>query len=123
MNSPSSSNRNLASLSVVYSLKKLLSKDFSQNQPLESYDEVLSQCLERLGRELSLENRINFLNEFCEFISQNRIDRMFLEHLWSRVKDFFGPQHPKEVKAAGLHFIRVIAQYHTDRLGIIKAGK
>ena len=87
-----------------------------------SSEKLLNECLFKLGKEHALEKRVAFVDEFCEFLEQFRFDRMFLEHVWSRVRDLCDPQAPPIARCAGFKIIQTLMKHHNERVGVIKAG-
>ena len=123
-NSTNSDSKRNSSRSVVARLRSIFSRDVTSPNSRSSgrsLDKLLSECLQKIGKDVPIEKRLSFVAEFCEILAHYRIDRMYLEHIWSRVKDLFDPQYPPEAKA-GLRIIRTLARCHTERIEIIKAG-
>lgn len=109
---------------VVASLRSIFSSRDTNSQTrsnAKSSDRILAECLQKLGKEVPLEKRIAFVDDFCDFIAQHRVDQTFADHLWTRIKDLLDPQHPKEAKSAGLKIIRSIIK-HAERVNIINTS-
>lgn len=104
---------------VVASIKSIFTRDnLAHNRSSsKSSDKLLVECLQKLGKDLPLEKRISFVDEFCDFISQHRVDQTYVDHLWIRIKDLLDSQHPKEAKSAGLKVIRALVR-HMDRINL-----
>lgn len=84
-------------------------------------DKLLNECLHKLSAECPLDKRITFLHEFCDFVAHYRLDRMFLEHVWCRVRDLCDASAPPAAREAGMLFVRTLVEYHNERIGMVKA--
>jgi len=108
---------------LLHNLRNLFSK-YDSNSPTKrprQEEILLSECLLKLGPDAPFEKRLSFANEFCEFLSQYRLDIMYLTHVWARIKDLFDPGQSPAAKLAGIKILRAFAENHRDRLGLIKS--
>jgi hypothetical protein len=114
---------------LLHNLRNLFSKHDPNSNSLVKHntrsreEHLLSECLLKLGPESNLEKRLAFANEFCEFLSQYRLDIMYLAHVWSRIKDLFDPTQSSAAKQAGTKILRAFAENHRERLGLLTSGK
>ena len=117
------SNSILRSLRGIFSREELSTNNVRNTTPRPITDKLLSECLQKLSKDTPVEKRLAFVEEFCEFITQYRLDRMFIGHLWNKIKDLLEPSQPQQLYHAGLKIIKALAEHHAERLGVVKAGK